>query len=118
MLMENEQTITQDIRELKKEINDFYYQRNVFLGIGWGLMGLALASFIACFFVNSNEVARNFMSTVCALAIVGGIACFILRSALYNHKISSRKRLLAKAYEYEKKQQEEETTKENKNSEE
>ena len=113
--MENEQTITQDIEELKKEINDCYYQRNVFLGIGWGLMGLALASLIACFLVSGNEPARNFSSTICALAIVGGITCFILRSALYNHKISTKKRLLAKAYEYEK--QQEENNNEIKNSE-
>ena len=98
-----EQNITsEDIARYEAEIVRFYRLRKMFLGIGWGCIGLGVLLFpIAVVLgVNGSESGAYAMTYLISFAVSGGIVCFILRGALFNRRIKTRKDLIEKAKRY------------------
>ena len=98
-----EQNITsEDIVRYEAEIARFYKLRKMFMGIGWGCIGLGVLLFpIAVVLgVNGSESGAYAMIYLISFAISGGIVCFILRGALFNRRIKTRKDLIQKAKRY------------------
>lgn len=96
-----------DVMRLRDELVYLYGKRRAFLGIGLGLMGTAILSFITMAFLPIAGLS-GVMPALIILTILGtfmfvaGIIILILRSALFNTRINNR-RLLLRQYEYFKK---------------
>ena len=108
--MDYKEVTLEDIERMENELRHYYSMRKMFLGIGWGLIGLSiilffLAVFIGAFIAPSNQKIIYLMSYLVSFSIVGAIAIFILRGALYNRRIKNRRELIKQAKEYRQNRQ-------------
>lgn len=81
-----EEGIHEEIERLEYELDYFYKKRRLFLILGLLYIVLGIASI---FPLSLTGIVS--LSTISALIIVGGIIFLVLRGALYNNRISSRK---------------------------
>ena len=97
----------EDIERFEQEIARFYKLRKLFLGIGWGCIGLGLLLIPAAVVIgmNGSEIGSQAMIYLISFALAGGIICFILRGALFNRRIRTRKLLIAEARKYQQDKQ-------------
>lgn len=94
--------IPKEIRQYKKDLQGYYAARQAFLWSAVGCFSGAILIIIALIsgVILSYQIS-SFLSVIAFISIVAGIICFILRSALYNRRITIRKRKIA---EYNKSQ--------------
>ena len=104
MMMTNQ--TPKQIRQYKRDLQRFYAARQVFLWSAVGSFSGAIVCFVGMFFAFSiNYQLVELLYILGVLGIVAGILLFILRSALYNRRINTRKRLI-REYKESQKQQE------------
>ena len=85
----------EELLKYQEEIKHFYKMRKLFLGIGWACIGAGLIIGIPIAIGVNMELGVYF----CSFSIVAGIIFFVLRGALFNRRIKSRKLLIKQAKE-------------------
>ena len=89
----------EELQKFREDIDRYYSQRKLFLGLGWACMGsglLLMVISIAVAISGANTVIFAYLSS---MLLGGGIVLFILRRARYNQRIKNRKRILQQAKE-------------------
>ena len=93
-MMTNNPTPKQ-IKQYRRDLQRYYAARQVFLWSAVSSFSLALVCFVGMYFSYSiNYQLVMFLYILGVIGIVAGILLFILRSALYNRRISNRKRII------------------------
>lgn len=83
------------IKQYKKDLKRYYASRQALLWSAVGSFSGAILCFVTMFFCFSiNYLLVESLYVLGILGIVAGIVLFILRSALYNKRITNRKRLI------------------------
>ena len=105
--MDYRQLNEQDIQELENDITKYMNARVVFMWSAIGsFIGAAMFLFLAIYLRTVQYQFYEISITLMGLSIAAGITMFILRSALFNRRISRRKTLIRRARDYQKQQQE------------
>lgn len=104
--MDYRELTTEDIEQYEAEIKNFMNYRNVMFWSAIGSFGgAATFLFLAIYLSNINYQFFEISMWLIILSILAGITLFILRSALFNRRISNRKELIRKAKNYQKQNQ-------------
>ena len=94
------------IKQYKKDLRRYYASRQAFLWSAVSSFGAAILFFVSMFFCRSiNYQLFMLLYFLGIFGIVAGILLFILRGALYNKRISNRKRIIAEYNRSQKEQQ-------------
>ena len=105
--MDYRQLTERDIQELENDITKYMNARIVFMWSALGsFSGAVMFFFLAYYLTTIQYQFREISIALGCLSIAAGIALFVLRSALFNRRISRRKVLIRRAREYQKEQQE------------
>ena len=105
--MDYRELTKEDIEQYEAEIKSFMNYRNILFWCAIGSFSGATTFLIAAIFLRSIQYQFYEWSLwLFAFSIVSGIACFILRSALFNSRINNRKVLIQKAKKYQREQEE------------
>ena len=100
--MEPQDVTFDDVQKYREEIKYFYHMRKVFLGIGWGCIGIGITLGISLAAASKgNDTLMQFAIYLASFSIVAGLVCFVLRGALYNRRIKNRKMLIRQATQYQ-----------------
>ena len=99
----------EDINKFEQEIAKFEENRKTLLAVGIsGIVGgfislvLVIVLFMRQDIIYMTFVIFELLLYACIFIIFGGIACIILRTALYCKRINNRKNLIAEARRYQK----------------
>ena len=89
----------EELQKFREEIDYYYRKRKLFLGLGWAAIGVGLLFFIIGIVVISGGGDSSPFTFIIALSITAGLVLFVLRGALFNRRIKTRKLILKQAKE-------------------
>ena len=85
----------QEIKQYKKDLKRFYAARKAFLYSAIGCFVGAALGIVGMFYgVRFNYLFYQLGEALIILGVIGAVTCFILRAALYNTRISTRKKII------------------------
>ena len=90
-----------DIDNLEKEIKQHRHIKGIFVGIGWGLIGLSLILMVlAIIFAFINDDVMFILSMISPNVFLGGLILLILSAAIFNRRIKIKYKLIRQAKQY------------------
>ena len=96
----------EDIEQYKKEINQFMSYRNILFWCAIGSFSGAVTFLAVAFYIRQFHYQFYTWSMwLVYFSIAAGIACFIFRTALFTHRINSRRVFVEKAEKYQERNQ-------------